>query len=329
MNAHALFDEMLRTQIAPALRDLGFRGPGKVFNLPNDGGDHAMFGFLKDRWNTPDSCRFTAIAAFHRQTDWERARLAQSWLPARPALCHVVSGGWQARVGLLLDPPHDHWWTVRVEDDVLAVADHVVGVVVDAVMPQLQARIAGIAPPVLPSAGARWSPDCPWPYCTNAHDLVLDDVDLDGVSGAGGGAAGVFSPAQREVLVRAREVEVPRTQAWKVLHISRKRLDDYADRVGAGETLSLSQLLAVWVLGTDDVTVPSWPDAAAAVEAWVVQLPDADPASALVVGEAACAVLPLAEVLALHEPRVGICLVQSLMSATRRLLDELSTARLV
>ena len=328
MNAHALFDEMLRTQIAPSLRDLGFRGSGKVFNLPTASGDHALFGFLKDRWNTPDSCRFTAIAAFHRQADWERARGAQTWLPARPALCHVVAGGWQGRVGLLLDPPHDHWWTIRVPDDVLTVADHVVGVVVDNVLPQLQSRIAGIAPPATPSAGSRWSPDCPWPYCTNAHDLVLDDVDLDAVGGAGPGG-GAFSAAQREVLVRARDIDVPRTQAWKVLHISRKRLDDYADRVGAGESLTLAQLLAVWLLGTDDVTVPSWPDAAAAVEAWVIQLPDADPASALVVGEQACAVLPLAEVLALHEPRVGICVVQSLMGATRRLLEELATARLV
>ncbi len=196
----------------------------------------------------------------------------------------------------------------------------------DAVVPQLQSRLGG-APPPLPTHGG-WSPDCPWPYCTNPHDLFLDHVDLDGVGASGSSAAGL-SPAHRDVLARARTLEVPRTQAWKVLHISRKRLDEYADRVGAGSVLTLAQLLAVSILGADDVlAAPRWSDAAAAVGAWVRQLPDADPAAALVVGDAACAVLPLGEVLALHA-QLDLCLVAGLLGATERLLDELNTARLV
>jgi hypothetical protein len=330
MSAQTLFDEMLRVQLAPALRELGFRGSGKTFNLPNEAGDHALFGFQKDRWNTAQACRFTASLAFHLRADWERARVADGWLPAKPTLQHVTPDSWQVRVGFLLDPPHDHWWTVRAEEDILAVSDHVVAVVMDVVVPQLQTRLGGARPPALPIGG--WSPDCPWPYCTNPHDLFLDHVDLDAVGGsaADGFGAAALSAAHREVLARARGVEVPRTQAWKVLHISRKRLDEYADRVGAGQVLTLAQLLAVSILGADDLLAAArWSDAAAAVGAWVTQLPDADPAAALVVGEGACAVLPLPEVLALHDAQVGLCVVAGLMGATQRLLDDLSTARLV
>jgi hypothetical protein len=112
-----------------------------------------------------------------------------------------------------------------------------------------------------------------------------------------------------------------------VLHISRARLDTYADRVGADAALTFVQLLAVDLLGTDDLLVPArWPEAAAVVAAWVAQLPDADPDATLVVAEHAVAVMPLTAALTQDDPAFGISVVQPLLAATQYLLEELSSA---
>lgn len=329
VNALQLFDEMLRTQVAPGLRALGLRGSGKNFSLPNGNGDHALLGFQKDKWNTAEVCRFTANTAFHSQQGWQQARTREPWLPASPTPHDMAPRGWQQRVGFLLDPPHDHWWTIRIADDVAAIADHVVAVVREAVLPQLRARLAGTEPPPLPGTGDETALDCPWPYCTDVLDLYLDGVDLDaaGRLGAEGFGATALDAAQEEVLERACTVAVPRARAWKVLHISRRRLDTYADRIGAGPALTFEQLLAVSLLGTDELLAAArWPDAASAVAAWAARLPDADPEAALVVAEDAVAVLPLPQALTLDDPAFGVSVVQQLMGATKHLLEELSIA---
>src|SRR5690242_21887347 len=81
----ALFGELMRDQIAPMLRELGFCGSGGNFHLPNDGGDYALLGFQKDKWNNPSRCRFTINTAFYNRQAWETARASQSWLPAKPS----------------------------------------------------------------------------------------------------------------------------------------------------------------------------------------------------------------------------------------------------
>jgi hypothetical protein len=132
---------------------------------------------------------------------------------------------------------------------------------------------------------------------------------------------------QQQLLDRARQLAVPRTQAWKLLHISRDRLDICADRIGAGPALSFAQLLAVDLLGTDDLLVPSrWPEAAEAVAEWAEQPPDADRDAALVLAEDAIAVLPLGAALAPDDPEFAVSVVQPLMPATQHLLEAIGSA---
>jgi hypothetical protein len=331
VNAPKLFEEMVKTQIAPALRDLAMRGSGQNYRLPNENGDYALLGFQKDSWD--GTTQFTANVAFYSGQGWQAARARHGWLPAEPTASSMYAvepdlQGWSERVGSLMDPPHDHWWTIQTADDVPAVAEHVIAVVRDAVLPQLRARLSGSEPPPQPIKEMGPVPDCPAPTCAYPPVAWVDGANLGSLGGelaADGGAEPGLDAGQRKMLDRARAIAVPRTQAWKALHISRTRLDTYADRIRAGSTLTFVQLLAVDLLGTDDLLAPArWPEAAGAVAGWAERLPDADADAALVVAEDAFAVLPLAAALTPDDPSFGVSVVQRLMSATQYLLEELS-----
>jgi hypothetical protein len=210
------------------------------------------------------------------------------------------------------------------------VADHVVAVVRDAVLPQLRARLAGSEPPTPPARKIGPVPDCPAPTC--AHPPVpwvagADLGDLGSALARGGDEAAGLDAAQLRLLERVNTEAVPRTQAWKVLHISRARLDTYADRIGAGAALTFPQLLAVDLLGTDDLLDPArWPEAAAAVAEWAAQLPDADGDAALVLAENAVAVLPSSAAFTPDDPAFAVSVVQPLMPATQHLVEEMDRA---
>jgi hypothetical protein len=332
VNAPKLFEQMLKDQIAPALRELGMRGSGQHFRVPNDNGDFAQLGFQKASGNTANVCRFTVNTAFYGGQTWQQARDRESWLPAAPTATSIFPvEGWQQRVGFLMESPHDHWWTIRTAEDVPAIADHVIALVRDAVLPQLRARLAGSEPPPQPSPDTGPAQDCPWPSCTYDADLGLDGFDLDllGSVTTVGLRGSVLDAAEQDLLDRARRVSVPRTQAWKVLHISRARLDTYADRIEAGPTLTFVQLLTVSLLSTDDALAAyRWPEAAEAVAAWAEQLPAADPEAALVVSEDAVAVLSFTTALAADAP-ASTSVVQLLMDATQYLLGELNSTGVV
>jgi hypothetical protein len=167
VSAPQLFDQMLKTHIAPSLRALGMRGSGQNYSLPNPAGDYALIGFQKDRYNTAQLCRFTLNTAFYRKLAWQQARDRESWLPAAPTATSVFGvAGWQDRVGTLLDPPHDHWWVIATPADVTLVADQVTTVVRAVVLPQLTARLAGTQPPPLPRVSAGPARACPWLPCS-------------------------------------------------------------------------------------------------------------------------------------------------------------------
>ncbi|RPE41173.1 uncharacterized protein DUF4304 [Streptomyces sp. Ag109_O5-1] len=52
---------MMRTQIAPALRALGFKGSGQIFELPHPA-SWALLGFQKSAYNTARHVEFTVTA---------------------------------------------------------------------------------------------------------------------------------------------------------------------------------------------------------------------------------------------------------------------------
>jgi hypothetical protein len=226
MRAQDLFRTMLRDHVAPELRRLGFKGSGQRYDL-RSGGDVGVLGFQKDTGSTGAHVRFTANLTVVR---------------ASGAI------GWRVQIGTLLDNPHDHWWTIRLGDDVCAVADHVVWLARERGLPELRHRL-GLGPP----ARSRHQPipgaDCPWPFCTDDHRRWHEAHNAD-----------VVVERWREwepepwtvddlAMVRAAlPLRVRRTVAWKILHCTRRRLDELADAAGLGDEIGLPALVALAAL---------------------------------------------------------------------------------
>jgi hypothetical protein len=58
VTAQETYREMMKTQVAPALRGLGFKGSGQNYELPSPG-HWAMLGFQKSAWSDASALRFT------------------------------------------------------------------------------------------------------------------------------------------------------------------------------------------------------------------------------------------------------------------------------
>jgi hypothetical protein len=81
--AQDTYREMMKTQVAPALRGLGFKGSGQNYELPV-AGHWAMLGFQKSAWSDASALRFTVNVLVVSRAAWEKARSERSYVPARP-----------------------------------------------------------------------------------------------------------------------------------------------------------------------------------------------------------------------------------------------------
>ena len=331
--ASAILDRLMRTRLAPGLRQLGFRGSGMKFGLPDEGGNHALLGLQKHPLNDAAMCRFTVNLAFFPREQWERLRVEEPWLPKEPNPNDVHPSGWTRRLGQLLDPPRDLWWSIDAASDVNAVAEEVLDLIRDIALPELLARLANSGRHRLharDSTAAERPLRRPSPTEDEAEYVSWDaannekeGVGLDGRR---------FRPREYAVLKHLRHRRVPRTQAWKLLHIQRRRLERYADGMGAGNMLSFGELLAVQILSIDEMLPANlWPQAAAEIIAWAEQLPDADTEQALRLSSEAWVMMRMEEAMPLDEnlqpvddPRFGISVVYPLVDQTQLLLDEMT-----
>lgn len=325
MDAQACFDDMVKNVVAPGFRAMGFRGSGRNFYLPGTGGHHALMALAKSRYNWRESCRFSVTLTFWSEQDWAAARREFPELTAKRPAVHTVYGRWpptwSVDLGELLDPPHGHSWTLTDPAEAPAISDHVLTVVAEAALPALRALAAGGDPPLLPLTDGSF--DCPWPYCTNPIDRYNDELDLDAVSEPE--PAPNLSPTDLDNLERARLIGVRRSVAWKVVHLSRPKLDRYADLLGAGDELSLSELFTIAALGVDGDYIPvvAWPAARRSIDGWLADPNQAPDARLLVTGSDAQLVLGLPV-----DPGT-LLVVMSLVPLLQSVLSELCTRRLI
>lgn len=104
----------LRDDIAPVLREMGFKGSGRRYTLPHSD-RYAVVAFQTQRTKLTDRVKFTVNVTVVPKADWEAARAADPSLPEVPSA--VVSHGpgsgvWHRRVGALVDG-HERWWTMH------------------------------------------------------------------------------------------------------------------------------------------------------------------------------------------------------------------------
>jgi hypothetical protein len=145
--AQDVFRRLVKDEIAPALRRLGFKGSGQRFELPSE--THiAILGIQKSTSSTADVVRFTANLTVGVREEWERERKQQR-LPEEtpsPNTVYMLDSLWQERIGALIPGAGgDRWWEIRARADNADVAADFVAAVRDYALPELRRRITSAA----------------------------------------------------------------------------------------------------------------------------------------------------------------------------------------
>jgi hypothetical protein len=144
----------LRERIAPSLRELGLRGSGNAFALPDDQ-FWALVGFQAD-WRSAreGTVRFTVNLTVADKAAWARAREQKLYYPQAPSA--NSSGGMPPaeviRIGHLIpvsDLQWDRWWAIGRRTPPDRVAQEVVAAVRDHGIPWLRSRMTPERGPLL------------------------------------------------------------------------------------------------------------------------------------------------------------------------------------
>jgi hypothetical protein len=139
-SAQATFKAMMRDRIAPGIRELGFRGSGQHYSLPN--ATHwVLLGFQRSKWSTAEEVEFTVNITVVSKDEWSRLRVEHPFLPDEPA-ANTVYGPrvWRRRLGILLGIG-DHWWTVVAGEPTAATAGDVLEAIKTTALPAMRAEI--------------------------------------------------------------------------------------------------------------------------------------------------------------------------------------------
>jgi hypothetical protein len=137
-----VYDRLMRSSFAPALRKVGMKGSGGRFELPSQP-YWVQLGFQKSAFSGSDSVTFTVNLSVISRQKWAEQVAADPALGSRPAPS-VDYGSWceWARIGELMSGGEDHWWWLNRGQDPTPVAAHVVTTLLDVAVPWLAARSA-------------------------------------------------------------------------------------------------------------------------------------------------------------------------------------------
>jgi Domain of unknown function (DUF4304) len=141
MTAQETFRAMMKTQVAPRLRAVGFRGSGQHFELRSP--DHwAMVGFQKSQFSDARSVRFTVNVMVVSRAVWDARRRIHPWLPPKPT-ANTGWGDfvWQHRLGELLPDGEDQWWDVEAGMATERLADSIVEAITTYALPPMKEQV--------------------------------------------------------------------------------------------------------------------------------------------------------------------------------------------
>ncbi|HRW19722.1 MAG TPA: DUF4304 domain-containing protein [Dermatophilaceae bacterium] len=142
--AQETFAEFLRDDIAPILREMGFRGSGRRYTLPHSD-RYAVVAFQTQRTKLADRVKFTVNVSVVGKRQWEAARASDPSLPEIPSAVlryGPESGVWHRRLGSLVDG-HERWWTLHESGTKRALVAHdVLATISGVIVPALVERLA-------------------------------------------------------------------------------------------------------------------------------------------------------------------------------------------
>jgi hypothetical protein len=142
MTAQEAFALMMREQVAPALRDLGLKGSGQVFSIPSDR-YWALIGFQKSVGSSSEAVKFTVNLQVVDRDAWAKASEEQPWRGPKPKanVRPGVPGSWGERIGTLMPPRNDYWWSIEPDRPTEPVAGEVVAALRDHGLPEMKRRM--------------------------------------------------------------------------------------------------------------------------------------------------------------------------------------------
>ncbi|MDQ5821800.1 MAG: DUF4304 domain-containing protein, partial [Actinomycetota bacterium] len=108
--AQETYREMIKAQLAPGLRALGFKGSGRSYELPCP--DHwAMLGLQGSKWSDSGEASFTVNLLVVSRSVWERERVEVSHRGPKPNPNQLPGRfAWWKRIGKVMPECEDKWW---------------------------------------------------------------------------------------------------------------------------------------------------------------------------------------------------------------------------
>ncbi|XAS72002.1 DUF4304 domain-containing protein [Micrococcaceae bacterium Sec5.1] len=123
------FRSMVRTELAPELRRLGFRGSGAQFELPS-ASHWLLLGIQRSTSSTADEVRFTVnLSAVDRQA-WITKRETEKWMGVRPSANVLGPVTTSMRLGVLIWGT-DTWFAIQPNRSTKDVAFEVLDAISD------------------------------------------------------------------------------------------------------------------------------------------------------------------------------------------------------
>jgi hypothetical protein len=132
-SAQVAYKALLKDYVAPALRQLGFKGSGRTFTLQT-ATNRLLLNFQASMYSSSEAVKFTVnlgvtlVDAGGRLTESRVGAYEHPWM------------GGSTRIGHTLPVDADHWWTLRASDSVETLAAEVVTSISDYALPAMKAR---------------------------------------------------------------------------------------------------------------------------------------------------------------------------------------------
>jgi hypothetical protein len=142
MTAQDDYREMIRNHVAPALREMGFKGSGQNYALPSETHWVSLW-FQKSRSSDALQFRFTVHLLVVGKDEWEAIREANDLAPGQPR------GGWgaPARSWTVSYRPRPNeapdgwmqiWWELEAGEPIKALANVVISTIRNEALPRIR-----------------------------------------------------------------------------------------------------------------------------------------------------------------------------------------------
>jgi Domain of unknown function (DUF4304) len=131
---------MLRSEVAPRLSELGFKGSGQSYMLADEDA-WVLIGFQKFTRSTANEVDFTINVTVASKAVWSEMRRERK-LPEKPsANTFYGTFAWQQRIATLMDADNDVTWSVRAGQPTEPVTEDVVRAIEMYGLPAIESKL--------------------------------------------------------------------------------------------------------------------------------------------------------------------------------------------